>query len=259
MRFRGERPAASGEYMAVLGGSVSAGLGVKRAAVDLVAELTGVPFLNLGIANAGPEIYVRNPALLAPAQDATAVLVEICGVQNTSNRFYDVHPLRNDRVIRPKALLRALFPEVDFTAIHFTRHLMAELSHVSPDRFQTVVEEVQASWLDQMTEVLNLLSAPVCLFWLGDGPVDGRRRLTGRDPLFVQRWMVERLAQSTEAFVEARAPKSMLRNTLTPTPDVFGEGGHHALARALVPVLDGMRTRIPTASASKPNDSSDAA
>ena len=74
-------------------------------------------------------------------------VVQVMGAQNLTNRFYTVHPRRNDRFLRAAPDLQALYPEVDFTEFHFTRHLLRTLRWSSADRFEVVAEELRAVWV----------------------------------------------------------------------------------------------------------------
>ena len=77
------------------------------------------------------------------------------GAQNMSNRFYQVHPRRNDRLTRVSTVMQAIFPEVDFSEFCFTRHLLTRLAEVAPERFPILREELQAAWTARMRTFLE--------------------------------------------------------------------------------------------------------
>ena len=77
------------------------------------------------------------PRTRDPRYDILFEPVQI-GPVTAPNRFYAVHPRRNDRFLRPSAKIEALFPEIDFTEFSFNRHMLSALESVSADRFGQV-------------------------------------------------------------------------------------------------------------------------
>jgi predicted Zn-dependent protease len=65
--------------------------------------------------NAGLDAFLHAPQVLALAGAARVTVVQAMGAQALSNRYYRVHPRRNDRFLGPSPALSALFREVDFT------------------------------------------------------------------------------------------------------------------------------------------------
>ena len=82
--------------------------------------MTGV---TLAIPQSGPDAFLANESVMAIARGAVTCVIELGGTQNCANTFYKSHSHRNDRFIAPKPELLALYPDVDFPNIHFTRHL----------------------------------------------------------------------------------------------------------------------------------------
>ncbi len=199
--FRGPQRSVDAPYIACLGGTEFYGKYLHRPIPDLLEADLGTPCVNLGRTNAGVDVFANDPEVMAIASAARVAVVQITGVHNISNRFYSVHPRRNDRFIAPSELLRAVFPEVDFTAVHFTRHLLQELRRVSPSRFKVVVDELKAAWVARMAQMLSQIAAPTLLFWMGDqGPQDGR--VSGvRDPLYVDAEMLEFLRPQVDGII----------------------------------------------------------
>src|SRR6056297_2682323 len=120
--FRGPRRSLAGAYVACLGGTETCGSFVDRPWPALLEQDLGTPCVNLGLPNAGPDVLAGDPGLLRMARRARAVVVQLPCAMNLSNPFYRVHPRRNDRFVAAETPLRDLFPEVDFTEFHFTRH-----------------------------------------------------------------------------------------------------------------------------------------
>ncbi len=56
-------------------------------------------------------------------------VIQVMGAHNMSNRFYAVHPRRNDRFLRASlGCCKTIYPEVDFTEFNFTRHMLTALA-----------------------------------------------------------------------------------------------------------------------------------
>ncbi|NUB44562.1 hypothetical protein GEU84_009230 [Fertoebacter nigrum] len=174
--FRGPRAALDGEYCAVLGGTETYGKFVPQPYPALVAQATGLSVANLGCMNAGPDVYLNDPAALEVAARARVTVVQIMGAQNMTNRFYSVHPRRNDRFLRATPLLRSLYRDVEFTEFHFTRHLLHTLQAVSADRFELLAAELRAVWVTRMLALLKQLRGHSLLLWMADHPPPGPAR-----------------------------------------------------------------------------------
>lgn len=216
--FRGPRRRTDGRYIAFLGGAETFGPDAPHPFPDLIEEALGEVCVNLGSAMAGPDLFVQDTAVRALVHDASAVVIQVLGATNLNNRYYRVHPRRNDRFIAPSAELRALFPEVDFAEIAFTGHLVARLREADPLRFMEVRKALQATWLRRMTALIAEARGPVHLLWLGERRCDDPA-VDGADPVFVTGRMIDTLKPLVAGVTEA------------------GASDHQAVARALIPVL----------------------
>ena len=119
--FRGPRRDLSLPYVSVLGGTETYGRYIADPYPTLVEVGQGLSLVNLGLQNAGLDAYLKDPDILAVASAARVAVVQVMGAQNLSNRFYAVHPRRNDRFLHPTPLLQRMFETIDFTEFHFTR------------------------------------------------------------------------------------------------------------------------------------------
>lgn len=202
--FRGPKVEPVGRYAVCLGGNETFGRFLPRPYPAILAETGGLPVINLGCANAGLDVYVRDPSLMDIVTGAEVVVIQILGAQNMSNRFYVVHPRRNDRFLRASAALKALYPDTDFTEFHFTRHLLRSLRDAAPDRFGRVVEELRAAWVARMRGLLEQVRGRAVLLWLADrAPEDGADDLSsGDEPLLVSRQMLDALSDCGADLVE---------------------------------------------------------
>ncbi len=166
--FRGPKRDTERVFIAVLGGSEAYGRCVKYPFPDLLEKELGLPVANFGLQNAGPDVFLNDQIVLDAAANAAAVVVQVLGAQNISNRFYTVHPRRNDRFLSASPQLRALFPTVDFTEFHFTRHLLHTLQIVSPRAFEQVAQGLRQDWLSHMRGLLSGIGRHAALLWAGD-------------------------------------------------------------------------------------------
>ncbi|MFM2367658.1 MAG: hypothetical protein RIR95_2266 [Pseudomonadota bacterium] len=168
LTFRGPARSTLGDYLVTLGGTETFGKFVEAPFPHLLERRLSLPVINLGCMNAGPDLYLNEPDILAIATSARACVVQILGAQNMSNRYYSVHRRRNDRFLVATHLLRGMFPTVDFTEFNFTRHLLTALQTAAPDRFEVVAEELRAGWVLQMRNLLSRLRLPTVLLWASD-------------------------------------------------------------------------------------------
>lgn len=204
--FRGPRRDLDAPYAAILGGTEVYGKFVPRPFPDLLEERLGRPVVNLGCVNAGLDAFLNDADTLQVARGADWAVIQALGAQNLTNRFYTVHPRRNDRFVAASAELRALYRDVDFTEFTFTRHLLAVLQARSPARFAAIAAELQATWRDRMTRLLSRLPGRRFLLWLGETAPPPAGHAT--DPLapapFVDATMLRALGPLVDGVVEVR-------------------------------------------------------
>jgi hypothetical protein len=215
-----------GRHIAFVGGTATFGRSVAEPFPALVEALLAEPCVNLGQINASAEVALHDPAIGWICQQARAVVLEVTGAANLSNRLYTVHPRRNDRFVKAASTLRAIYPEVDFSEICFTRHLLLQLMTANPDRFAIVQEELRMAWTARMRRLLDQLGPRVLLLWIE--PPETEAGPLGHDPLFVTREMVDGLRSQVLDVVSVPAVQA---------GDPLGERRHAAAAAALVPPL----------------------
>ena len=173
--FRG--PAADTEqpYLAFIGTTETVGPFLTRPYPQITSEALSIGCANLGIKNAGPDVFLKDPELLRIAQRADAVVMEVMGATNQSNMFFKVHPRRNDRVIRTHQALHDLVPKLDTTDIHFTGHLMVEIGRHSRQALAEVTAVLREQWVIRMKRLVELIEKPVHLVMLvTDGATHAR-------------------------------------------------------------------------------------
>ena len=203
--FRGPRRQIDRAYIAVLGGTETYGKFVPVPFPDLIELEIGLPVINLGCVNAGPDVFLNEASVTQIAAQASVTVVQILGAQNLSNRYYAVHPRRNDRFLRATPLLRAIYPHVDFTEFNFTRHMLMSLQETSVDKFEVLAEELRAAWVARMKLLLSRLGRRVILLWVSDQPPPSpvRRVDLAHNPLLIDKEMIYAIRTPVAAYVEA--------------------------------------------------------
>jgi Domain of unknown function (DUF6473) len=245
--FRGPARDLTQPYIAMLGGSATFGKYVDRPFATLVETALGVQVANLGALNAGPDFYLSDPAVLDVAAQARVAVVQVTGAEALTNPFYSVHSRRNDRFLAATDTLRDLFPQVDFTEIHFTRHLLQVLKRSDPDATALVVRGLKANWLARMRQLLARLPQRRLLLWLADAPPPDRAENLDPAPPFIDRAMLDALRPDVSDLVIA-TPSPRAR-AMAPFDMTFpeteaslaaclpGAAVHAELAAELAPVL----------------------
>jgi hypothetical protein len=202
--FRGPKKALSKPYLVTIGGTETYGKFVPAPYPSVLEEVSGCNVVNLGWMNAGPDVFLNDPAVLDIASGAQLAIVQILGAQNLSNAFYSVHPRRNDRFLRASARLQNLYREVDFTEFHFTRHMLQSLFQTSPHRFVEVAAELQSTWMARMGQLLRAIKCPTILLWMGDRPPPQTK--AGGDPyasmVLVSASMIDAMRSNATAYLE---------------------------------------------------------
>ncbi|MDF1728472.1 MAG: DUF6473 family protein [Sulfitobacter sp.] len=254
--FRGPRRSLEGPFMAFIGGTETYGKFVPRPFPRLIEESIGTVCVNFGQVNAGIDVFAKDPVIMDAAAKAEVTVIQILGAQNMTNRFYTVHPRRNDRFINTSALLQTIYREVDFADFHFTKHLLQHLYTVSANRFETVRQELQQAWLARMRLMLKQIRGHAILLWSGDGPPPDRVTQSdgiGPDPLFITSDMMEEIRPYAAALIEF-SPSVAARGEGTAgmhftdleapaAAEVLGPRSHAELAEVLIAEIELLRAK----------------
>lgn len=202
--FRGPRKQLNNDYIAFLGGAETYGRFVERPFPALLEKRLSVACANFGVMNAGVDLYLNDPSIIELASNATAKVIQITGAHSMSNRFYMVHPRRNDRFLRASERLETLYPEVDFTEFHFVRHMLSRLAEVSSERFSEVTSELHFAWVARMKTLLTQIRGNTILCWMADYPIPetDEAPMAPSSPLFITRSMIEALRPRVSEIAE---------------------------------------------------------
>ncbi len=209
--FRGPRRDLSEPYLAFVGATETYGKFIETPFPALVERALGINCANFGQLNAGIDAFAQDPFVIEAAAAAKVTVVQVMGAQNMTNRFYAVHPRRNDRFISTSTLLRTIYREVDFSEFHYTKHMLGRLKQVSPDRFEAVRNELREAWVARMRLMLNRIAGKSVLLWFSDRSPEeqetGAPDDIGCDPLFVTRDMLNDIKPHATALIEVVASR----------------------------------------------------
>ncbi len=247
--FRGPRKRMAGEFLAMIGGTETYGKFIEKPFPALVSDEIGVESVNFGCVNAGVDVFSNEPVVIEACAKARVTVVQVVGAQNMSNRFYAVHPRRNDRFLRASTLMKTVFREVDFTDFSFTKHLLSTLQAVSEERFNIVRDELKEAWIARMKLLLDKIEGKTILLWFADRAPDDPSLPSGlgRDPLFVDRAMIEAIRPIVTEVVEVvpsataltEGAKGMLYSPMEEPAanELMGLTAHKEVAQALIEPL----------------------
>ncbi|WP_417268922.1 DUF6473 family protein [Celeribacter sp.] len=202
--FRGPKKDLRDDYIAFLGGTETYGKYVEVPFSELVSAGAKIATVNLGCVNAGTDVFLNDDTVMDICENAKVTVLQLTGAQNMSNRFYAVHPRRNDRFLRASTLLKTLYPDIDFTDFNFTRHLLSALEKASEEKFAMVRQELKDAWVARMHTMVQRIPGHVVLVWLsGHSPDDAHAtNVIKGDPLFVDREMIEEIRPLVSGVVE---------------------------------------------------------
>ncbi len=247
--FRGPRKKMAGEYIAMIGGTETYGKFIEKPFPDLVSEAMEMECVNFGCVTAGVDVFANETPVTEACSQARVTVIQALGAQNMSNRFYAVHPRRNDRFVRASTLMKTVFREVDFTDFSFTKHLLTTLQTLSEERFNIVRDELKDAWIARMKLLLGKIEGKIVLLWFSDRTPD-EVPITdglGREPVFVDRRMIEEIRPYVTEVVEvvasaaaiAQGTEGMKFSSMEQpaAQDLMGPAAHEEAAQALLEPL----------------------
>lgn len=231
LAFRGPERNLDNPYIACLGGTKTFGRFVTAPFPDMLEQRLGRVCVNFGCVNSGIDTLLAEPAVLEMARKADVSVLQVLGAQNISNRYYRVHPRRNDRFLAASPLLQKIYGEADFTEFSFNRHMLMHLHKVDPDRFSPIAAELRAVWQARMQLVLDAIGPNVVLLWIR---MDQDAPPLGPEPGLIQPEMLDPFRDRVRAVVEVTTPPALRMNDLATMR--FGPLDEPAAANSLGPL-----------------------
>jgi hypothetical protein len=198
MLFRGPRKRLDLPYLSFVGGTETYGKFIEKPFPMLVEKAMRQTCVNFGCVNGGIDAFVSDRTVMEICYNADLTVLQIMGANNLSNRFYSVHPRRNDRFLRASTVLQAIYQDVDFSEFAFTRHMLGALHAKSIERFETVVKELREAWMARMKSMISQIGDRCVLLWfsednLTDDHWSDRPGQLQVDPLFITASMIDEL------------------------------------------------------------------
>ena len=236
MLFRGPRRRLDRPYIAFLGGTETFGKFIERPFPALVEKEIRQTCVNLGCVHGGIDTYVNDTTVMDICSGADITVLQITASCNMSNRFYSVHPRRNDRFQKPSTVLKAIYDEVDFSQFSFAKEMLGVLMAASPERFDIVVAELAQAWIARMRQMLHQIGPKVTLLWLSEEELtdthwSDRIDPLKTEPLFVTRSMVNELRPLVSDIVRVKPSRAAIAEGTRGM--VFPEGQDRAAAQMM--------------------------
>lgn len=250
--FRGPRRPLDGRYLTFIGGTETYGKFIPKPFPSLVEGHMNETCVNFGVANGSIDAFMNEKAIHAACHDALVNVVQVMGAHSMSNRFFTVHPRRNDRFLRASSILKAVFPEIDFSDFCFTRHMLRTLYETSSKRFEIVRHELEEAWKARMRSFLTEIGSHTILLWFAnnlpsDAAFEDRNDPFQADPIFITRSMVDSLRPFVRSVVvvqpSARSLAQGTKGMVFPPSQreaaerLLGLGAHREAAEALTEAL----------------------
>lgn len=247
--FRGPRRDLDKPYVAFLGATETYGKFIEEPFVALLEDALDTTCVNFGCLNAGVDVFLHDPFLVDAANDALITVVQVPGAHNLSNRFYTVHPRRNDRFVSATRMLQSIYPDVDFATFHFNKHMLGHLKTMSEERYWLVEQELRQAWIARMRTLLERISGRIVLTWISTRSPNDLDHVEV-DPMHVSGEMLDLVKPHATEYVEVSLSEDALAN---PTEgmvfsqmdapaarEMMGPRAHVEIAASLRPVLERM-------------------
>ncbi len=206
--FRGPKRSFDRPYFACIGGTDTFGQHAVAPYARSLEDIIQKPCINLGILQGGLDAIRLDPAVQDIANRAERVIFHAVGAHAQSNKYYKVHPRRNDRFITALDPLYALYPDVDFTEFTFTKHMLTFLDAHDHVRFQTVRDHLIETWQSRMIELCQALPRKPILLWTGHDNHDLYTHPLGAEPVFISQEALEPIKRYFAAVIRCALPQS---------------------------------------------------
>lgn len=244
LAFRAPKRSLAGDHVIVVGSTETYGKYIEHPFPDLLEKAIGLPCVNLGCVDAGADAFLKNFEITEICQRAQAVVVQVMGAQNQSNRFYTVNMYRNNRLDKVSGALKLLYPEAPFEHFVHVRQMLAELYALDPERFIEVQNELRASWLARMRLLVEEIQRPVIFLWFANHvPQSEISGLLHSDPMFISREMMDEIKPLAHDVVEVCTPHTTVEGKVFADAEAAiaanlpGVDAHKQVADALTPAL----------------------
>lgn len=195
--FRGPRPELSamlsGNYVTFLGAAQLFGRFQREAPHAAVADLVNIPCINLSMAGAGPESFLKRPIVNIAAAGKAAVLQILSGRSVGCDEYPGLRfTVRKRDGSRAERLT-----------------ILKEIWKESRQEAKRLIEKWQVRYVTLMRQLVEEIRVPVVLVWASERFPDDwsmdridQEANFGAFPHLVERWMVDELATRVSCLIE---------------------------------------------------------
>lgn len=198
-KLRGPQPDRDRPFFATIGAAQVFGRFVPKPFPDLIADEIGMGALNLGMSGAGPSFFLQREEMIAAANRAQFVIVQLMSGRSVNNSRA---VLANNQGVM---WLRSHPDASGYFAEDIYRHLLETLT---PADLAELRAENRENYVTEMQELLARIERPKILLYWSKRPVDYAEglddlaRYWGDFPHFVNREVVETLIPFADHYAE---------------------------------------------------------
>jgi hypothetical protein len=149
--FRGPRPAVlePGRYAAFVGAAQTFGCYTPKPFPRLLGEALGIETFNLGVAGAGPEFFLQRRNILALAQQARFVVLQVMSGRSVSNSVFDSNG--------GMELLRNRFTGEQLGAAPSYAALLRDADRKT---IEALIKETRDNWIGHYLDLIEAIDPP---------------------------------------------------------------------------------------------------
>jgi len=239
-RLRGPAPKTlePGEYFTCVGAAQTFGCFCEQPYPALLADSLDLPALNLGLAGAGPRLFVQDEDLLGYMNRGRFAVVQVLSGRSEENSLF---ANAGRGLLTRRSTGQEIRPEPAYAEL---------LANESPDTVAAIVAETRANWTRSFSQLLEAIQVPTILFWFSQRAPDYEQSLSdvqalfGQYPQMVNRTMIQELRELSDAYAECVSARGIPQrlvsrftgepkgaNTYYPSPEMHADGAA-ALAEA---------------------------
>src|SRR5690606_8902518 len=185
---------------------------------QLVEQALRLPALNLGYGGAGPEFFLRQPAVLEYVNRARFVVLQVMSARSQSNSYYECGGLEyvtlretGQRLGAHAAFERLVWGPQFVSRLPLSRKWKRRVSNAiaRPQRgVPALVKELQTAWVESSLKLIESIDVPIVLLWFSQRHPEYRQRFgtaertLGEYPHLVTAEMLNMLRSKVTGVVE---------------------------------------------------------
>lgn len=177
-----------GDYLVFSGAAQTFGRFVLHPFPELVGRFSRKQTLNLGFSGAGPEFYLKRPALIKLIANSELHFLQAMSARSVSAGIFECQG--NNGVLR---FLDGPRKDQTFLAAEAYQLLLKEYGNQA---YQEQVEQAQSRWVELNRELITSTTVPTYLVWVSSKPIGENISATsavGEFPHFVTQDMIDEI------------------------------------------------------------------